>query len=119
MSPPTLSADAKSARGRPPIRALLIDISGTLLASTSTSTAKSGGRPSTIATPGAPHAIARLREAGIPFRLCSNASGATRGEMCDALSRAGFDAASAFLPTEVWTSLGALNGVMRAQGVRR
>ena len=53
---------------RPPLCALLIDLSGTLHV---------GSAP----TPGAVRALARLRAAALPLRLCSNASKEATGAL--------------------------------------
>ncbi|KAF8838162.1 HAD-like protein [Paxillus ammoniavirescens] len=77
-------------KARVPIRALLIDISGTLLI---------GSSP----TPGAAWALSRLREARVPFRFCSNTSKESTAAVHQKMVEAGLDAK---LP-ELWTSIGA------------
>ncbi|KAI6035851.1 HAD-like domain-containing protein [Pisolithus marmoratus] len=86
----------------PTLSAVLIDISGTLLI---------GSTP----TPGAARALARLRAARVPFRLCSNTSKESTQEICRRLTEASMHV----LPGEVWTSIGALKGVLRDTGVQR
>ncbi|KAI5996583.1 HAD-like domain-containing protein [Pisolithus orientalis] len=87
---------------QPTLSALLIDISGTLLI---------GSAP----TPGAARALARLRAARVPFRFCSNTSKESTQEICRRLAELSMHV----LPGEVWTSIGALKGVLRDTGVRR
>lgn len=86
----------------PPIRALLIDISGTLLI---------GSSP----TPGAAQALLALRKAHIPFRLCSNTSKESSDAVHERMRAAGLDVRR----EELWTSLGALRAVLKDLGVRR
>ncbi|KAI6155900.1 HAD-like domain-containing protein, partial [Pisolithus tinctorius] len=87
---------------QPTLSALLIDISGTLLI---------GSTP----TPGAARALARLRAARVPFRFCSNTSKESTQEICRRLA----ESSMPVLLGEVWTSIGALKGVLRDTGVRR
>ena len=63
---------------RPPIRTLLIDLSGTL---------HIGSAP----TPGAVHALERLRNARIPFRFTSNTSKESTADLLYKLRGMGFD----------------------------
>ena len=84
------------------IRALLIDISGTLVI---------GSSP----TPGAAHALAQLRAAHIPFRLCSNTSKESSNAVHERLRAAGLDVRR----EELWTSVGALRAVLKELGVKR
>ncbi|KAI6106173.1 HAD-like domain-containing protein [Pisolithus croceorrhizus] len=86
----------------PVLSALLIDISGTLLVGTAPTT-------------GAARALARLRAARVPFRFCSNTSKESTQEICRRLAEASIHV----LPGEVWTSVGALKGVLKDAGVRR
>lgn len=87
---------------RPPIRALLIDISGTLLI---------GSSP----TPGAVWALAELRAAHIPFRLCSNTSKESSDAVHERMRAAGLDVRR----EELWTSVSSLRAVLKALGVKR
>ena len=94
---------------RPFIKALLIDISGNL---------HIGSTP----TPNAVEAIKRLRDAKIPFRLCSNSSKESTKSLVSRLNSMGFD----FVDTpakgekkEVWTSLGAVAQYVQDQGYKR
>lgn len=86
----------------PPIRALLIDISGTLLI---------GASP----TPGAVQALAKLRAAHVPFRLCSNTSKESSDAVYARMRAAGLDVRR----EELWTSVGALRAVLKGLGVKR
>ncbi|KAI9465869.1 HAD-like domain-containing protein [Lactarius psammicola] len=87
---------------RPAIRALLIDLSGTVHVA---------AQP----TPGSPDAIQRLRASSIPFRFCSNTSKESTAALCDKLARMGIETRD----NEVWTSIGAVNSLLRAKGVQR
>jgi HAD superfamily hydrolase (TIGR01458 family) len=62
----------------PDVQGLLLDIDGVLTVS---------WRP----LPGATRALARIREAGMPFRLLTNTTELTRRELASRLSHAGFD----------------------------
>lgn len=93
---------ASSMVSRPPLCALLIDISGTLLIGTAP-------------TPGAAQALTRLRDANIPFRFCSNTSKESTTEICRKMREASMDVSS----EEVWTSVGAVNGLLKEKGIRR
>ncbi|KAG6379587.1 HAD-like domain-containing protein [Boletus reticuloceps] len=86
----------------PPICALLIDISGTLLI---------GSSP----IPGAAQALSTLRAARIPFRLCSNTSKESSHAMYERIRTAGLDVRR----EELWTSIGALRVVLKELGVKR
>ncbi|KAL4067206.1 HAD-like domain-containing protein [Scleroderma yunnanense] len=104
MASPGLSIanSASNALSRPPLCALLIDISGTLLIGTTP-------------TPGAAQSLARLRDAGVPFRFCSNTSQESTAEVCRRMREASMEV----LPGEVWTSVGAVNGVLKERDIRR
>lgn len=90
------------ANSGPPIRALLIDISGTLLV---------GSSP----TPGAVQALAKLRAAHIPFRLCSNTSKESSDAVHERMRAAGLDVRR----EELWTSIGSLRAMLKDFGVKR
>ncbi|KAG9311809.1 HAD-like domain-containing protein [Chiua virens] len=90
------------AKAQPPIQALLIDISGTLLIGSSS-----------IA--GAAQALAKLRAAHIPFRFCSNTSKESSEAIHKRMQAAGLDVRRA----ELWTSIGALKSVLKELGVKR
>jgi HAD superfamily hydrolase (TIGR01458 family) len=60
------------------IRGLLLDVDGVLTAA---------GRP----LPGAPRALARLRDLGIPFVLATNTTELSRAELAGRLGEGGFD----------------------------
>src|SRR6266702_1917750 len=94
--------EAVSVAPRPAIRALLIDLSGTVHVA---------AQP----TPGSPDAIQRLRASSIPFRFCSNTSKESTAALCDKLARMGIETRD----NEVWTSIGAVNSLLRAKGVQR
>ena len=108
-------------RVRPPIRALLLDLSGTL-------------HVGSIPTPGAVDALHRLRhetppnaDGPLPFKFCSNTSKEGRNELearlrgmgfglqCDAEHRE--DAKTQ--GREMWTSLGAVSALLKKRGLRR
>jgi ribonucleotide monophosphatase NagD (HAD superfamily) len=88
---------------RPPLRALLIDLSGTLHV---------GDNP----FPDTSHALARLRAAGIPLRFCSNASKESTAALHSRLERMGL---SDIRKDELWTSVGAMRGVLASRGIKR
>lgn len=90
------------ANSGPPIRALLIDISGTLLV---------GSSP----TPGAVQALAKLRAVHIPFRLCSNTSKESSDAVHERMRAAGLDVRR----EELWTSIGSLRAMLKDFGVKR
>ncbi|KAH9042652.1 HAD-like domain-containing protein [Lactarius pseudohatsudake] len=94
--------EAVSVTPRPAIRALLIDLSGTV-------------HVATQPTPGSPDAIQRLRASSIPFRFCSNTSKESTATLRDKLARMGIETRD----NEVWTSIGAVNSLLRAKGVQR
>lgn len=79
------------------IRGVLLDIDGTLVVS---------WRP----IEGAPETLARLREAGIPFRLLTNTTTKSRGSLAAALREAGF----AVEPEEVVTAVMATAAYLRS-----
>lgn len=80
---------------RPFIRALLIDLSGTL---------HIGDTP----TKDAVNALRRLRQAGIPFRFCSNTSKESTTALRERLTHMGFEIRSDGPKEELWTSIGAV-----------
>ncbi len=91
---------------RPLIRALLIDVSGTL-------------QVGVCPTPGAVQALSRLRSAGIPFKLCSNTSKESTQSLVSRLTAQGFDIrdeAESQGSKEVWTSIGAVKQALRQLG---
>ncbi|KAI5121747.1 hypothetical protein M0805_009036 [Coniferiporia weirii] len=88
---------------RPAIRAVLIDLSGTL---------HIGSTP----TPSAINALKRVREeSGITIRFCSNTSKESTNDLRTRLNNIGFDVKDG----ELWTSLGALKDVVRTKNLRR
>lgn len=87
---------------RPPISALLIDLSGTLHV---------GSSP----TPGAVAALRKLRAARIPFRFCSNTSKESKADLCTRLRHIGFEVQD----REIWTSLGAVKSLLEERGLKR
>lgn len=87
---------------RPAIKALLIDLSGTILTAT---------RP--IAN--SPDAIRRLRASQLPFRFCSNTSEESTTSLRNKLAEMGIETRD----DEVWTSLGAVNALLRTKGLAR
>ncbi|EIN04251.1 hypothetical protein PUNSTDRAFT_55578 [Punctularia strigosozonata HHB-11173 SS5] len=100
---------------RPAIRAVLIDLSGTLHIGTS-------------ALPGAVAALQRLREARVPFRFCSNTSKESTADLVRKLRAMGFGVKSKVVvgpegkeggEEEVWTSLGAVKRMIEARGLHR
>ena len=91
---------------RPQLRALLIDLSGTLHV---------GNDP----TPGAVHALARLRAAKIPFRFCSNTSKESTESIRKRLETMGFSGEGGIRTEELWTSIGAIGGVLKEKGIQR
>ncbi|KII86810.1 hypothetical protein PLICRDRAFT_269577 [Plicaturopsis crispa FD-325 SS-3] len=88
---------------RPPLRALLIDLSGTL-------------HVGSTATPNAVSALARLRTA-VPFRFCSNTSKESTSDLRARLQDIGFAVHSN--PEEVWTTIGAMKALIRSRGIQR
>ncbi len=97
---------------RPPIRALLIDLSGTLHV---------GKTP----TPGAVAALSRLRRNNHAFRFCSNTSKEGRVDLEARLQAMGFELQDTTgldetgKGREMWTSLGALSSHLRKHGLVR
>jgi hypothetical protein len=105
---------------RPPLAALLLDLSGTLHV---------GSAP----TPRAVQALQRLREAGVPFRFCSNTSKEGKAELAERLRGMGFEVLTRHHPgpgslanrgdaggeEELWTSLGAVGEAVRRLDVQR
>ncbi len=94
--------EAMAVPRRPAIRALLIDLSGTV---------HIAAQP----TPGSPDAIQRLRASSIPFRFCSNTSKESTAALRDGLARMGIETRD----NEVWTSIGAVNSLLREKRVQR
>ncbi|KAF7984297.1 hypothetical protein HWV62_15263 [Athelia sp. TMB] len=98
-------------RSRPAIRALLIDLSGTL---------HIGSSP----TPRAVAALQRLRSSRhIPFRFCSNTSKESTRDVISRLKSIGFDihdhSSSGGKGKEVWTSVGAVGEVLAKKRLKR
>ena len=105
---------------RPPIAALLLDVSGNLHV---------GSTP----TPNAVDSFHRLRQSSIPFRLCSNASKESTSTLVRLLDEMGFgiselppgkdgsgDGSDKVLPPHlVWTSIGAVAQVLKSMGLKR
>lgn len=89
-----------------PIRALLIDLSGTL-------------HIESTPLPGAIQALERLRASGIPFRFCSNTSKESTSSLCQKLRRIGFDIPLEVERKEVWTSVGAVRQLLEDRGLKR
>ncbi|KIY44847.1 hypothetical protein FISHEDRAFT_50551 [Fistulina hepatica ATCC 64428] len=88
---------------RPNIRGLLVDLSGTLHV---------GRSP----IPGAVDALQRLRDAGVPIRLCSNSSKEANHELIDKLQSMGFSVPSLDAcgdSADLWTSLSAVKAKIR------
>ncbi|KAG0698944.1 HAD-like domain-containing protein [Suillus ampliporus] len=90
---------------RPIIRALLIDISGTLMI---------GSKP----THRAVQALAELRRARFPFRFCSNTSKESTSVLQKRMLDAGFDVQTGE-SQELWTSLKAVRSFIHTRGLRR
>ncbi|KAF9792630.1 HAD-like domain-containing protein [Thelephora terrestris] len=88
-----------------PIRALLIDLSGTL-------------HVESTPLPGAIQALQRLRASGIPFRFCSNTSKESTSSLCQKLRRIGFDIPPGNQHREVWTSVGAVRQLLKDRGLK-
>lgn len=87
---------------RPAIRALLIDLSGTL-------------HIGPKAIDGAVSAFQRLRALNIPIRFCSNSSKESTADVQKKLEDMGFEVK----PGELWTSLGALKDVVKTKGLKK
>ena len=67
-------------------------------------------------------AIRRLREARIPFRLCSNASKESTAVLVSKLRAMGFDFAAGAKgdgTKEVWTSIGSVAQFVKGKGFKR
>jgi len=88
------------------IRAILIDLSGTL---------HIGNTP----TPGAVEALQRLRHAAVPFRFCSNTSKESTAALRGRLSGMGFEVRSEDPKEEVWTSIGAIKRCLETKQIKR
>lgn len=88
------------------IRALLIDLSGTL-------------HSESTPLPGAIQALRLLRASGVPFRFCSNSSKESTDSLCQKLRRIGFDIPPESQHKEVWTSIGAVRQLLENRGLRR
>ena len=116
LTPPRSRPAAPRPRPRPRLRALLIDLSGTL---------HIGDEP----TPFAVSALRRLRDARqprIPIRFCSNTSKECTLDLRARLIGMGFevrddgdDAEGGGGVRELWTSLGAVRELVRARGLKR
>ena len=102
----TLKATTKSTMSSQPIRALLIDLSGTL-------------HIESTPLPGAIQALQKLRASGIPFRFCSNTSKESTSSLCQKLRRIGFDIPQEVERKEVWTSVGAVRQLLEDRGLKR
>jgi len=89
-----------------PIRAVLIDLSGTL-------------HVESTPLPGAIRALQRLRDSGIPFRFCSNTSKESTSSLCQKLRQIGFDIPPETERKEVWTSVGAVRQLLEDRGLKR
>jgi ribonucleotide monophosphatase NagD (HAD superfamily) len=92
---------------RPRIKALLIDISGTLHV---------GAKQ----TKDAVGALQRLRASQIPFKLCSNSSKESTQDLISRLCKLGFvvnDSTSG--NREVWTSVGSVSRTLSEMGLKR
>lgn len=87
---------------RPRLRALLIDLSGTLHIGNS-------------ATPGAVEALRKARKAGLAIRFCSNTSKESTADLKARLIKIGLEVNDG----ELWTSLGALKDVLEARNLKR
>jgi ribonucleotide monophosphatase NagD (HAD superfamily) len=90
------------AMSRQVIKALLIDLSGTVHIDT---------QPITES----PHAIQRLRASSMPFRFCSNTSKESTAALRYKLAKMGIETGE----NEVWTSIGAVNSFLRAKRLVR
>ncbi|KAF8972039.1 HAD-like domain-containing protein, partial [Flammula alnicola] len=102
---------------RPPLAALLIDISGNLHV---------GSTP----TPNAVEAFHRLRGSSIPFRLCSNTSKESTASLVKRLDKMGFEVSRSAMEKDanvankvlsrrlVWTSIGAVAQVIKDMGLK-
>jgi ribonucleotide monophosphatase NagD (HAD superfamily) len=93
-------------QARPAIRAILIDLSGTL---------HIGSTP----TPRAIEAIQSLRKAAVPFRFCSNTSKESTAALRGRLVGMGFEVKSDCDKEEMWTSIGALRRRLEDRGLKK
>ncbi|KAJ7660389.1 HAD-like domain-containing protein [Mycena polygramma] len=104
----------QAARPRPALRALLIDLSGTLHV---------GSTP----TQGAVDAFRRLQDSGMPHRLCSNTSKESTSDVSARLRGLGFNLKAANNADseprnpsrEIWTSIAAVGRVMQDMDIHR
>ncbi|KAI0052759.1 hypothetical protein FA95DRAFT_1579784 [Auriscalpium vulgare] len=87
---------------RIPIRAILLDLSGTLHIASNP-------------TLNAPQALQRLRDAQIPLRFCSNTSKESTESLRGRLTSMGLGPREG----ELYTSIGAVKGVLHARGIKR
>ncbi|KAL5522164.1 hypothetical protein ACEPAF_2021 [Sanghuangporus sanghuang] len=87
---------------RPAIRALLVDLSGTLHVGSN-------------AVPGAANALKRIHQTGIPVRFCSNTSKESTASLRAKLIKMGFEVNDG----ELWTSLGVLKDVVKMKNLRK
>lgn len=99
-----------SSSSRPHIRALLIDLSGTIHIGTNQ-------------TPRAVEALQRLRSfrPAIPFRFCSNTSKESTADVINRLREIGFEihADPSMQKQEVWTSVGAVAQMLRMKQLKQ
>jgi phospholysine phosphohistidine inorganic pyrophosphate phosphatase len=86
----------------PPVRALLLDLDGTLY-----------GEAGPV--PGAAEALAALRRRGVPFRCVTNTTRRSRRLLADRLAAYGFD----IRPEEIITAVMAAVAYLQERGVRR
>lgn len=108
----------KDAESRPPISALLIDVSGNL-------------HVDNTPTPRAIEALRKLTSAGIPYRLCSNTSKESTYDLVKKLDQQGFgiqetqqsisegavrDSDRKSDPKLVWTSIGVVSSILKDVG---
>lgn len=92
---------------RPQIKALLIDISGTLHV---------GAKQ----TKDAVGALRRLRASQIPFKLCSNSSKESTQHLIARLHKLGFEVNDSRNESrEVWTSVGCVSRTLSQMGLKR
>ncbi|KZP26167.1 hypothetical protein FIBSPDRAFT_949637 [Athelia psychrophila] len=99
-----------ASRSRPAIRAVLIDLSGTV---------HIGSNP----TPRAVEALQCLRSCrpAVPFRFCSNTSKESTADVIKRLRKIGFEIHDdpSMQRMEVWTSVGAVAQMLRAKQLKR
>src|SRR5262245_23754699 len=88
---------------RPPLRAILLDLSGTL-------------HISSTPTPRAPSALQRLRSSHVPFRFCTNTSKESSGDLVKRLVGMGFEGVRA---EDVWGVLSAVRRTLFENSIRR